>query len=578
MVKYSNPIHDGAPWHLVKNAVKYSRCWTTRLLVERFIMARPRTKGPIKNSDGRYMIHVYRKGVKAPVRIYFGDKNRSVFDRKTATEIYSYIDAAVDRGDVETVRNRIAYFRRVGVDSVQGLMWSLDDRPETSDEWLAENNPELYRDIIEDCDYDRNHLDDLDKSLAKLDSKTRDDLIEEHLSTLIEWIGDSDDTAMLRKAHKQIGSILNIESKSKGDPDSDKKLSDCYDVWETFKLRTSSAPSDKHVRQLKGYFQEFVDLTGNPAVNTITKQHLLDWEEYIDHKSKDRGAPSYVRRVFAVRTVLQTAINKTDEKEYPFPQNLERWLRLFSVEKKAPGKEHKIAMSLENFQLLLTKAQELGAIDLDAFANSIKIDPNDGTSKMRKAREIRIKGTKKREGLMWSVVLRLACNVGCDNVDIARLKLNHLRIDDKLPLFAFPRVKVAKQVGEPVERYTPLLPATIAAIRQWVAYEQPASDDLLFRNDIGNQWQDGKLSHSFGRLRKLCKLPQGVWFKSLRNSGPTVAAKSRTPRIIKDDREAFLGHAVNGQSRFYTDGIGEDLLIDMVNVIGREYFDGEQVG
>ena len=118
-------------------------------------MARPRSKGALKNSDGRYMIHVYLRGVKKPVRVYLREKNRSVYDRKTADQIYSYLECAIDRGDVETVRKRIRHFKRVGVDSVQSLMWALEDRPENVDEWLAEHDPDLLRELDHDVDYGR---------------------------------------------------------------------------------------------------------------------------------------------------------------------------------------------------------------------------------------------------------------------------------------------------------------------------------------------------------------------------------------------------------------------------------------
>lgn len=529
-------------------------------------MARPRKRKPIKNSDGRYMIHVYCRGVKAPFRRYLTCDTRAVYDRKTADQIYSYLEEPIRRGDLETIAKRLKYFRRVGVDSAQGIMWALDDHPQTAEDWLEEHDPELLRSLCEAIDDDRHHLDELDNRLAKLDAANRADLIEEHATKLIDWC--SADTSLLRKIHKQIDKLLNIDSKDRI-PDSQKTLSDCFGEWERFKLRTSNAPGDKYVRQIKNIFQKFAPVTGNPPVNKLTKQHPLDWEEYLDRNIGDRGAKSYVFDVFAIKTVITTAIQKTDEKEFDFPQKLERSLELFSVERKAPSKEHKIAMSVDLFHTLLGKAEEHGATDIEAFSDTIEVEPTDGASKMRKVGTIRTVTQKKREGLMWSAIIRLSCNCGCDNADISSITLKDLRLDDDLPLFTLRRMKPAKQVGEPIDRYTPLLPSTVAAIRQWVKYEKPKPDALLFVNDIGNKWEDGKLSHAFRRLREACELPKGVWFKRLRKCGPTLAAKQRKPRIVQDDREAFLGHTVKGTCRFYEDGIGEDLLIDMVNVIGR---------
>lgn len=67
-----------------------------------------------------------------------------------------------------------------------------------------------------------------------------------------------------------------------------------------------------------------------------------------------------------------------------------------------------------------------------------------------------------------------------------------------------------------------------------------------------------------------------VWFKHLRNIGSTVGRNNRRP---KDEREAFLGHAVaGGMSKFYTDDAPDNYLVRLVNLIGAEYFGGEKVG
>ena len=71
-------------------------------------------------------------------------------------------------------------------------------------------------------------------------------------------------------------------------------------------------------------------------------------------------------------------------------------------------------------------------------------------------------------------------------------------------------------------------------------------------------------SHSSG-------MPFGWGYKHVRNVGPSIG--KRHP----DEREAFLGHAVRGTSRFYEGGVDETYLVELVNLIGAEYFHGETV-
>ena len=44
-----------------------------------------------------------------------------------------------------------------------------------------------------------------------------------------------------------------------------------------------------------------------------------------------------------------------------------------------------------------------------------------------------------------------------------------------------------------------------------------------------------------------------------------------------DERTTFLAHSEGGTNRFYEGDVDEDYLVDLVNLIGEEYFDGERV-
>lgn len=63
-------------------------------------------------------------------------------------------------------------------------------------------------------------------------------------------------------------------------------------------------------------------------------------------------------------------------------------------------------------------------------------------------------------------------------------------------------------------------------------------------------------------------------FKHLRNIAPSIGKRHRRH---PDEREAFLGHAVKGTGRFYEGDVDQTCLVDLVNLIGGDYFDGETV-
>lgn len=53
-----------------------------------------------------------------------------------------------------------------------------------------------------------------------------------------------------------------------------------------------------------------------------------------------------------------------------------------------------------------------------------------------------------------------------------------------------------------------------------------------------------------------------------------IAAGSGRPT---DERTTFLAHSEGGTNRFYEGDVDEDYLVELVNLIGKEYFDGEHV-
>ena len=91
-------------------------------------------------------------------------------------------------------------------------------------------------------------------------------------------------------------------------------------------------------------------------------------------------------------------------------------------------------------------------------------------------------------------------------------------------------------------------------------------------NDAKRPFVSQKLSAGFARLRK-APSQKGYDYKHLRNVGPSIGKRhKRHP----DEREGFLGHAVRGTSRFYEGDVDETYLVELVNLIGVEYFGGKE--
>lgn len=96
-------------------------------------------------------------------------------------------------------------------------------------------------------------------------------------------------------------------------------------------------------------------------------------------------------------------------------------------------------------------------------------------------------------------------------------------------------------------------------------YETPKTD-FIFSNDAKRQISDGFMS-----LREVCK-----YYKHLRNVGPTIRKRNKRS---EEETNGFLGHSADGKRAgvFYEGIVGEDYLVDIVNLIGIEYISGETV-
>ena len=162
---------------------------------------------------------------------------------------------------------------------------------------------------------------------------------------------------------------------------------------------------------------------------------------------------------------------------------------------------------------------------------------------------------------------------GLDLIDIERLERRHLKLGGDLPHLDLPRKKMEHIVGTEVERRTPLLPSTVAALDRWLSFEATSSD-LVFRSAAGGPLRTTHLGRNFRKLAKAAGVEKEWSMKHLRNVGPSMAKQAGVSREMRD---TFLGHVVNGANRWYEADVDEYYLVPLVNLVGEQYFGGERV-
>lgn len=538
-------------------------------------MARTRKANRLyRNTDGRYYTAVEWSEKGFPRRIYL------TRDERQSSRWLTVLDGVTDHDEAT---HRIATLKRADSPEDEQRLISEMLSPKV---WIpvksAQDATRQLRELVgDDADIDDQTVNDWLAAESAKDQRA----ILLHLGADEEWINDNPDifveiAASRRKRlnpdllHETRRSRIKQAADHARDPiakavfnrklgtiGSGPKLKDCLDVWEEWAGLDGLRP--KHIAAYKRIFGDFIKETGNKAVNILQPGDFIAWEKYVltEQKRRDLSAKWINDQYTPIRAVILKARDKKrGEKGWSFPTGLSEWME-FERKRHQPKPANKKPLPVDVYQSLLTLVDGWADIDVDQYADK------KGISK-RSAKSIQ------RKGIQWAAILRLGVNCGFANRDIEELTPDHLHLDGPLPYHDLPRSKPERQTGDAVIRMHPLLPSTVKSIQRWMKYETVT--ETVFRSERKYPLYSDKLSKQFEGIREEVKNGNGWSFKHCRNVGPTLNKRSM-PKGMPDMRSEFLGHNERGTNKFYTDDVDQTYLIPVVNLIGGEYFDGEQV-
>lgn len=553
-------------------------------------MPNPRDADKLQYSkaDGRYFTTVYPPAGK-PQRVYLGK------ERRDAVGMLEGIEKPLKAGDVGEVKRRVAHFKKI-IDRLGGLpvaaveVFTLGGHlvPSADGEAvnLAEGDyPERLQELIdyaeahdssgyrilrptwrhcETCDAPYPLVDTTLEIFHTLAEQERLEEIGGYAAHAMDILADHKDTERLRALYDCVAELLGLKKRSK--PPSEEKLSDCLREWQKRQPK-------KHTQHFNFYthrFEDFIKHWGDIPISHLKKEHLTDYEAHISEAKADKTKKTRDDSIRPITAILSFVKRKTS---YPFPDGLTDWTHSIDFGGYRPNPEKNLKrMPVEEFKKLLAKADEWANIDVEKFAKKVKykgLNP-----KMTHARKYRLATQRKRLGLQWAVMIRLAAQCGYGPTDLASLCLDHLHLDGEVPYVELPRQKPEHLVGFPIPRKTPLLPATVKAMKQ-LAEQDPRPRETVFLSEKNAPFTPSGITQGYQLLAKAAEVAWELRF--CRKIGPTLGFANRISREVRD---VFLGHIVgDSTSRFYEEvaTLGEGYLLPIVNLIGAEYFDGEEV-
>jgi integrase len=386
---------------------------------------------------------------------------------------------------------------------------------------------------------------------------------------LIDWIEENKDTnptarhlyndMMVKTGYpeKQLPPLATRQAASPREEQTKQRLRDVVRVWEQHKAEENCRAT--YVRGIRAVFDRFVGLVGNKLLSELNADDLARWRRWIIRNGVGKSNKWMNDQNRKVQTVLLAV--KREKPLWPFPDGLKEWTAAWQTRTYVASRNNRRVLPAEGVNGLLTVVREWQQANPEVYSK----DTQRGRAQRRQARD------KQHEGLRWEAIIRLAVNCALDNVDCRTIRWEHLKLSDPVPHMDFPRSKVKKMTGLEVDRLTPLLPSTVEALRAY--REVQPYDGVVFRTARGGPCSHNAFRAAFNKLLEQAGI-EGFTFKHLRNIAPTLG---RRHKLSRDERDAILGHVVEGTSKFYEDGIDASYLVDLVNLVGREYFGGEQI-
>ncbi len=352
--------------------------------------------------------------------------------------------------------------------------------------------------------------------------------------------------------------VQEVSPKSPGS----RKLWAVFEEWK--RLKRLAGREERYLTDNDRVWKRFVRVVGNIGIAELTGSSFKDWREHVMKESPRRRSPANWASSMHGRVGLVFRAVKRHNPDWPWPAGITDWIDAWERCPFRPKPSNRQPIPVEAYQDLIRAADRWAQTDPSQFDGSTQA----GRAKRRQA------AVRRRMGVRMKAILALTLNCGLDPIDVERLRCRHLKLKVDPPHLDLPRKKIQHALGEEVDRRTPLLPSTVAAINRWLDFEATSSD-LAFRSAAGGPLSTTHLGRNFRKLANEAGVDK-VWsVKHLRNVGPTTAKRAGLPR---DMRDAFLGHAVDGTSKFYEGDLDETYLITLVNEIGRVYGDGEKVG
>lgn len=369
------------------------------------------------------------------------------------------------------------------------------------------------------------------------------DHLEQTLIDVIRPPFENPDQLSTPQLRQMLGQIQRMLGGSDEAPPSNERLSDCWTVWES--NATTKGVKASTIKDVGRYFDRLQKLLRNKPINQLTEADVENWRNHVAVEGKKRSNDwiikhhKYVRQVFCDVRIIKTG--------WAFPDKLWLWLDVYkkTTRKAVVSKDNKQPMPPADFQKLINRCNVLI-------------------------------GEGNRDGYQLKAILMLVVNCGLDNVDVCRLRPDHLVLNTDNPILDFARSKVAWNTGALVERLIPLLPPTVAALKEWIAFEKDSTGTIFRTAGQGSvhppkPFDKSDLSKQVKRLRDDAKVKQSL--KHLRNVPTTVAKESLLPIEMAD---YILGHTQKGIAERYTGDMLKTYAQPLVDKIGEKYFDVQE--